>query len=164
VTSNSSGLPDASSNRTQADVSEEPWVVPEVGPTTSETIPMEVLDAAQRAFEARSRNTIVLPVIFDSLLGERRAGASAARRLRFGDDDPAVEVLVDDVDGRLRLEVILFPAVPADVTVRHGGGVEERQTDDRGHAVVDAVATGPLSISVAWHASDVRIETAWVSL
>jgi hypothetical protein len=164
VTSNSSGLPDASSNRIQADVGDEPWVVPEVGTTSSETIPMEVLDAAQRAFEARSRNTLVLPVIFDSLLGERRAGASAARRLRFGDADPAIEVLVDDIDGRLRLEVVLFSPVPADVSVRHGGGVAEVRADDRGHAVVDEVAAGPLSVSVTWHGSDVRLETAWVSL
>lgn len=164
MTSNSSGLPDAASNRMQADVSDEPWVVPEVGTTSSESIPMEVLDAAQRAFEARGRNTLVLPVIFDSLLGERRAGASAARRLRFGDADPAVEVLVDDVDGRLRLEVVLFPPVNADVIVRHGGGVAELRADERGHGVVDEVASGPLSVSVSWPGSDVRLETAWVSL
>src|SRR3954452_20695165 len=79
-------------------VNQDAWHVPEVGTSSGDDVPQEVLDAAQRAFEARLAGVPLLGLVFYSLLGERRSALAGLRQLRFG--TPATDEVSAEVNVR----------------------------------------------------------------
>jgi hypothetical protein len=141
---------------------EHPWTVA-AGDAGTADVPHDVRDAAYRAIHARVAG-VVLPLAFDSVFGERRAGLQGTRHLRFEGSGFAVEATVEDGEGGLTASLVVAPPRAMTLAVRHGGGSTTLPLDRDGRCRVP-VRSGPFSIVATPATGGAPLfETAWVSL
>lgn len=128
--------------------------------------PQALLAAARAAFSWRTLDVDLSRPSYDSLLDEAMTpvrGASEARLLRFDSQGLTLDIEVA-VEGEHRTLVgQLFPAAPAEVTVRHGGAVEiVVPADEDGRFTVADVRSGPLSLRCTRTDGTEPLHTDWV--
>lgn len=134
-------------------------------------VPDQVIDGARAAYTWRTVDAELAELSYDSMLDEHRlagvrGGAGAgARALSFEGPEFSVELEVV-VDGPLRRLVgQLVPPDPADIEVRHAGGLSRVAADEVGRFAAAGVVPGPVSLRVLLAAAAAPpVETAWVTL
>jgi hypothetical protein len=128
--------------------------------------PAALLAAARAAFSWRTVDTELCRPSYDSLLDEALTptrGDQDGRLLRFDFDELALDVEVSTAEGRRTLVGQLTPAVPAELTVRHGGAAElSARADELGRFTADDVRPGPLSIRCVVAGHEAAVHTDWV--
>jgi hypothetical protein len=140
---------------------DEPWTVQPTSESGDGSVPPDVLAAAYRALESRPAGA-VLSLVFDSLLGERRSALGGTRQLRFGGDDPHVEVAFHESGQQLDADITIVPPRATTLSLRHGGGTTTVATDAYGRGSA-SIGHGPMSVVYEGADGDV-LETAWVNV
>jgi hypothetical protein len=160
--SDEEGVCRTSDDQIEKTMGDEPWAVqPAASDSGDASVPPDVLAAAYRAIDARAAGD-VLPLAFDSLLGERRSALGGTRQLRFGGDDPHVEIALQETGPELAAAITVVPPGELVICVRHGGGTATVPTDGYGRGSI-GIQHGPLS--VVFDGVDGRaVETAWVNV
>ena len=132
-------------------------------------VPDEVTEAARAAYTWRTIDAELAELAYDSMLDEDRLagvrGDDGPRALSFEGPEFSVELEVV-VEGRhRRLVGQLVPPDPADIEVRHAGGLSRVVADEVGRFATGGVVPGPVSLRVLLTAAAVPpVETAWVTL
>ena len=130
-------------------------------------VPAAVTQAARESLTWRNIDAELAELAYDSLLDDALLVGTrsevAPRSLTFEAADVVVEVEVVDTGERRRLLGQLVPPRPADIQVRHSGGMIRVGADDVGRFTAAGVAAGPVSLRcrVAGQ-EDAPVETPWV--
>lgn len=117
---------------------------------TVDPTPAHVLEQARAAFTWRGVDAELAELVFDSdtaaLAGVR--GGEAARQITF--HAPGLEIEVEVVSERVRTVLgQLVPAQHAEVELRNSTRTLRTRTDALGRFTFDAVAPGPVKLTVA---------------
>lgn len=134
---------------------------------TADPVPTGVVEAAKASLTWRSIDAELAELAYDSLLDEGLlAGTrseSAPRSLTFEAADVTVEVEVVDLGAHRRLLGQLVPPRPADIQVRHSGGLIRVGADEVGRFTAAGVAPGPVSLRCLVAGAEAPpVETPWV--
>lgn len=134
---------------------------------TADPVPVAVVRAARESLTWRSIDAELAELAYDSLLDDAllvgtRSDATP-RSLTFEAADLVVEVEVVDAGAQRRLLGQVVPPGPADIQVRHSGGMIRVPADEVGRFSAAGVAAGPVSLRclVVGH-EDAAVETPWV--
>lgn len=135
----------------------------------ADPVPGEVVDAARATFTWRTIDAELAELAYDSLLDDDRLagvrGDAAPRTLTFEGPSLIVELEVADDGGLRRLLGQLVPPGPAQVEVRHAGGLLRVPADEVGRFAASGVAPGPVSLRCIVQGADgPPLETAWVTV
>ena len=116
-----------------------PWDVRHVEGGSVNAVPSAVRDAARRAFDARSTDTLVADLVFDSLLdADRRAAADpTVRKLRFGHPSGGADIVASDRGSMVHVDVRVLPPQRVTAEVRCKLPLFTVTTDDEGHVEFD---------------------------
>lgn len=132
----------------------------------AEPVPDHVVAGARAAWTWRTIDEELAELVFDSaseLTGVRGAAEDTARQLTFRAPGMEIEVMVvDDVSRRIVGQLV----PPGDFTVRLAVADEllEAATDRLGRFTFDAVAFGPVRISIIGPDATHIVSTEWVML
>ena len=135
----------------------------------ADPVPSDVEDAARATFTWRTIDAELAELAYDSLLDDDRLagvrGDSAPRALTFEGPSFGVELEVAEDGGLRRLLGQLVPPGPAQIEVRHSGGLLRLAADAVGRFAASGVAPGPVSLRCIVQGSDgPPLETAWVTV
>ena len=130
--------------------------------------PPNVVEGARAAFTWRRIDAELAELLADSALAEEPLagvrGADEVRSLSFRAGDLALELDIEGDGERRRLIGQLAPAGPADVEVRHPGGVLSLRADELGRFAGD-VPAGPISLRCRPDGEGAGVvETSWISI
>jgi hypothetical protein len=116
-------------------------------------VPENVLASARGSLTWRTIDAELAQLAYDSALDSEAVALVRAtdtmRMLTFESREApsfSVELGVTSAGSGYRVVGQLVPARPAEVEVRHGGGVLEAAADELGRFAVDGVARGPMSL------------------
>lgn len=134
---------------------------------TVDPVPPGVVEAAKASITWRSIDAELAELAYDSLLDDALLVGTrsevAPRSLTFEAADVVVEVEVVDTGDRRRLLGQLVPPRPAEVQVRHSGGLIRVDADEVGRFSAAGVAAGPVSLRCRVPGRDgPPVETPWV--
>lgn len=131
-------------------------------------VPADVEEAARATYTWRTIDAELAELAYDSLLDDDRlvgVRGDAPRTLTFEGPAFSVEVEVAEVGGFRRLLGQLVPPHPAEIEVRHPGGLIKVGADDIGRFAAAGVAPGLVSLRCRLDGVDgPPLETAWVTL
>lgn len=135
----------------------------------ADPVPGEVEATARASFTWRTIDAELADLAYDSLLDDDRLagvrGGDAARTLTFEGPTFSVELEVADDAGLRRLLGQLIPPGPAQIEVRHSGGLLCVGADEVGRFAASGVAAGPVSLRCLVEGTDgPPLETAWVTV
>ena len=133
----------------------------------ADPVPADVVEAAKGSLTWRSIDAELAELAYDSLLDDGllvgTRAESAPRSLTFEAADVVVEVEVLEAGAQRRLLGQLVPPRPADIEVRHSGGVIRVRADEVGRFTAAGVAPGPVSLRCTVAGSEAPpVETPWV--
>lgn len=133
----------------------------------ADPVPTEVVEAAKASLTWRSIDAELAELAYDSLLDDGllvgTRSESAPRSLTFEAAEVTVEVEVVDMGARRRLLGQLVPPRPADIQVRHSGGLIRVGADEVGRFTAAGVAPGPVSLRCRVAGAEAApVETPWV--
>jgi hypothetical protein len=134
---------------------------------SADPVPPAVVQAAKESLTWRSIDAELAELAYDSLLDDAllvgTRADTAPRSLTFEAADVVVEIEVVDTGAQRRLLGQLVPPRPADIQVRHSGGMIRVPADEVGRFSAAGVAAGPVSLRcrVSGH-EDAPVETPWV--
>lgn len=135
----------------------------------ADPVPADVEEAARAAYTWRTIDAELAELAYDSLLdddslaGVRSTGAP--RTLTF--EGPAfsveLEIAADGTSRRLLGQLV--PPRPAEIEVRHSGGLLRLGADEVGRFAAGGIAPGPVSLCCRMSGTDwPPFETAWVTV
>lgn len=131
---------------------------------TVDPVPAPVLEQARAILAWRGIDAELAELVFDSdtaaLSGVR--GGEAARQITF--HAPGLEIEVEVVSERARTVLgQLVPAQDAEIELRNSSQTLRMRTDALGRFTFDAVAPGPVKLTVAT-GDDVRVQTEGLTI
>ena len=134
---------------------------------TADPVPRAVVQAAKESLTWRSIDADLAELAYDSLLDDAllvgTRSEAAPRSLTFETADVVVEVEVVDAGERRRLMGQLVPPRPAEIQVRHSGGLIRVGADEVGRFTAAGVAAGPVSLRCRVAGlEDAPVETPWI--
>jgi len=132
-------------------------------------VPAEVEEAARATYTWRTIDAELAELAYDSLLDDDRlAGVrsvDAHRTLSFEGPAFTVEIEVAEEGGSRRLLGQLVPPHPAEIEVRHSGGLLSSRADEIGRFAAAGVAPGPVSLRCRLAGTGgATFETSWVTI
>jgi hypothetical protein len=133
----------------------------------ADPVPTDVVEAAKASLTWRSIDAELAELAYDSLLDDGllvgTRSETAPRSLTFEAAGVTVEVEVVDVGAQRRLLGQLVPPGPADIQVRHSGGLIRVGADEVGRFTAAGVAPGPVSLRCRVTGAEAPpVETPWV--
>ena len=134
---------------------------------SADPVPPAVVQAARDSFTWRTIDAELAELAYDSLLDDALLvgvrGGDGPRSLTFETADVVVEVEVLDAGEHRRLLGQLVPPRPAEIQVRHSGGLVTVDADEVGRFTAAGVAPGPVSLRCRVAGTDAApVETPWV--
>lgn len=134
---------------------------------SADPVPPSVVEAAKAGITWRSIDAELAELAYDSLLDDAllvgTRSETAPRSLTFEAAGVVMEVEVVDAGERRRLLGQLVPPGPAEIQVRHSGGMLRVDADEVGRFSAAGVAAGPVSLRCRVpHRGDAPVETPWI--